>query len=56
VVYPEVLRKVLEIPDSKLIVLGIAIGYPNWDEPVTQIHSVREPQDNVARWYGFDLT
>ncbi len=56
VIYPEVLRKVLGIPDSKLIVLGIAIGYPDWDDPINQFQSEREPLDNVAKWYGFDLT
>ncbi|KPJ54457.1 MAG: hypothetical protein AMJ37_00570 [Dehalococcoidia bacterium DG_18] len=54
VVYPDVLRKVLEIPDSKLIVLGIAIGYPDWDHSVNQFRSEREPLDNVTKWYGFD--
>lgn len=54
VVYPDVLRKILGIPDSKLIVLGIAIGYPSWDDPVNQFHSEREPLDKVATWYGFD--
>ncbi|MGB5924829.1 MAG: nitroreductase [Dehalococcoidia bacterium] len=54
VVYPDVLRKVLEIPDSKLIVLGIAIGYPDWDDPVNQLRSEREPLDDVSTWYGFD--
>ena len=53
-VYPDVLRKVLGIPDSKLVVLGIAIGYPNWDDSVNQLRSDREPLDNVAKWYGFD--
>jgi len=52
--YPDVLRKVLAIPDSKLIVLGIAIGYPDWDNPVNKLHSEREPLDNVATWHGFD--
>lgn len=52
--YPGVLRKVLGIPDSKLIVVGIAIGYPNWDDPVNQFQSEREPLDKVAKWYGFD--
>jgi nitroreductase len=51
--YPEALRKVLGIPDSKLIVLGIAIGYPDWDDPVNQFRSEREPLEKVARWYGF---
>ncbi|MFC1986084.1 nitroreductase [Chloroflexota bacterium] len=52
VVYPEVLRKVLGIPDSKLIVLGIAIGYPIWDDPINQFQSEREPLEKVVKWYG----
>ncbi|TET42243.1 MAG: nitroreductase [Dehalococcoidia bacterium] len=54
VVYPDVLRKLLGIPDSKLIVLGIAVGYPDRDDPVNQLRSEREPLDNVSTWYGFD--
>lgn len=54
VLYPDVLRRILGIPDSKIIVLGIAIGYPNWDDPVNQFQSQREPLDMVTKWYGFD--
>ena len=54
VVYPEVLRRVLEIPDSKLIVLGIGIGYPDWTSPLNKFQSGRESLDSVATWYGFD--
>jgi len=54
VTYPDVLRKVLGIPDSKLIVLGISVGYPDRDDPVNQLRSEREPLDNVSTWYGFD--
>ena len=54
VVYPDLLRKVLEIPYSKLIVLGIAIGYPDWDHPVNQFRSQRELLDKATKWYGFD--
>jgi nitroreductase len=52
--YPEVLRNILGIPDSKLIVIGIGIGYPDWDHPFNQLYSQREPLDKIARWYGFD--
>ncbi len=52
--YPDALRKILGIPDSKLMVLGISIGYPNWDNPANQFHSEREPLDKVTKWYGFD--
>ena len=53
VVYPSVLRRVLGIPDSKLIVLGISIGYPNWEDPINQRRTDREPLDKVCKWYGF---
>ena len=54
VAYPDVLRKVLQIPDSKLIVLGIAIGYPNWDDTANELQSEREPLAKIATWHGFD--
>jgi len=54
VIYPDIIRKVVEIPESKLIALGIAIGYPDLDIPVTQSRTQREPLDDVAKWYGFD--
>ena len=54
VAYPDILRKVLGIPDSKLIVLGIAVGYPDWSDPVNQLRSERDPLDSVSTWHGFD--
>lgn len=54
VVYPDVLRKVLGIPDSQVIVLGIAIGYPNWNDPVNHLKSDREPLESVTAWHGFE--
>ncbi len=53
VCYPDVLRRVLGIPDSKLIVLGIAIGYPDWEDSINRFRSEREPLDTVTKWYGF---
>lgn len=53
VAYPDVIRQVLEIPDSKLMVIAIAIGYPDRDNPVNQFRSQREPIDRITRWYGF---
>lgn len=54
VLFPDILRKVLGIPDSKLIVLGLSIGYPDWDDPINRFRSAREPMDNVVKFYGFD--
>jgi nitroreductase len=53
VVYPEILREVLCIPESKLFILGIAIGYPDWEKPINQFRTEREPLDTITTWHGF---
>ncbi len=52
--YPNVVRKVLGLPKSKLIVLGIFIGYPDTDNPQYATYSGREPFDNLVKFYGFE--
>ena len=52
--YPDILRKILAIPDSKLIVLGIAVGYPDPNHRANKIRTEREPLDNITMWTGFD--
>jgi nitroreductase len=54
VVHPDIIRKVLGLSQSKLIALGIAIGYPNWDDAANQPLTQREPSSRVAKWYGFE--
>ena len=51
--FPEVLRSVLGLPDSALIIMGIAVGYPDWDAPINQLQAGREPVDRITRWCGF---
>jgi nitroreductase len=53
VVYPDVIRKELGIPEDKLIALGIAIGYPDWDSPANKDFRDRVPLDEIAMFYGF---
>jgi nitroreductase len=52
-VYPDVLRRVLEIPEKKIILLGIAIGYPDWNDPINQFRTEREPLESITTWHGF---
>jgi len=52
--YPQVLRKYAQIPESKRIIAAVAIGYPDWDFPANKVESEREPVKNVATWPGFD--
>ncbi|MBW2674528.1 MAG: nitroreductase [Deltaproteobacteria bacterium] len=53
VLYPEVLREIAEIPESKRIIIAIAIGYPDWDFPANDVSTDRESLDNNTRWIGF---
>jgi len=54
VMYPGVLREYIDIPESKRIVIAIAIGYPNWDFPANKVESTRESVDSVTTWFGFE--
>lgn len=52
VMYPQITRQYVDIPESKKIFIAISIGYPDWDFPANQVESDREPVDNVAKWFG----
>jgi len=54
VLYPDVLRRMLNIPESKLILCGVSIGYPDKDHPSWRFRSRREPLETFASWHGFD--
>jgi nitroreductase len=51
--YPGILRKELGIPESKIVLLGIAIGYPDWENPLNQFNTGREPLESITTWHGF---
>ena len=52
--YPDVLRKYVDIPESKRIIICIAIGYPDWDFPANKVETVREQVENITTWCGFE--
>lgn len=51
--YPETLRKIADIPESKRIIIGIAIGYPDFEFPANRIKTTRVPVDENTIWRGF---
>jgi nitroreductase len=53
VLYPEVVRKFTGIPESKRIIISIAIGYPDWNFPANKLESQREPVESITTWCGF---
>lgn len=52
--YPDIVRECLEIPDSKKLICGIAVGYPDREAPVNSYRTEREEVETFASWYGLD--
>jgi len=53
ILYPEEIRKAVNVPESKNITVAIAIGYPDWDSPANKIKSSRESIEKNTCWFGF---
>ena len=53
VMYPQVVRDFAGIPDSKRIIISIAIGYPDWDFSANRVETLREPLESTTTWCGF---
>jgi len=51
--YPRSLREIAGIPDTKHILMAIAIGYPDWDFPANKIETTRVGVDENTSWRGF---
>lgn len=51
--YPDVIRKHVDIPASKRIIISIALGYPDWDFPANRLESTRAEIDDITTWHGF---
>ncbi|MDY6968055.1 MAG: nitroreductase [Spirochaetota bacterium] len=54
VMYPDIVRKHVDIQESMRIIMAIAIGYPNWNFPANKIETSRETLENSTSWFGFD--
>ena len=52
--YPDPVKKKLNLPAGKKIVLGLSLGYPDESSPVNQIKTDRERLDNIVTWSGMD--
>ena len=51
VFYSESVRDFLGIPSTKTMVIGISMGYPDWDAPLNGYHSLRTSFEKFTRWY-----
>ena len=50
--HPDLIRKELGIPDDLAIVIGIALGHPDPDNPQNKFKSSRRTLEEVARFKG----
>ena len=51
--WPNMLRDLLGIPQSKVFVCGMAIGYPDSEDRINNVPRLRLPLEDWAHWYGF---
>jgi nitroreductase len=50
--YPEEVRRIADLSESKQVIIGIAIGYPDWDHPLNSLRTDREPVEELVTWRG----
>lgn len=42
ILYPDIVREILHLPQSKKLIVAVAIGYPDWDADINRFKSTRE--------------
>lgn len=52
ILWPEIYREKLGIPEGKPIATSIAIGYPDMAAPVNNFPRMREPFSEIVEWHG----
>ena len=48
--YEDEIQDLLNIPQNKNVIIGVALGYPDWENPVNQFKSSRANLDELVRW------
>lgn len=48
--YEDDIKELLDIPENKDVVIGIAMGYPDWTNPINEFKAPRDSIDSFVRW------
>jgi nitroreductase len=48
--YPDIVRRLLNVPDTRALVCGMSLGYPDTGAPVNNFRTAREPVTNFTQW------
>ena len=49
--YEDDIKELLDIPENKDVVIGIAMGYPDWTNPINEFKTPRDSIDSFVRWF-----
>jgi len=48
--YEDEIKDLLNIPEEKQIVVGLAVGYPDGESPINRFKSPRDDLPSLVRW------
>jgi nitroreductase len=48
--YEDEIKDLLNIPENKTVVIGVALGFPDWESPINRFKSSREDLEKVVKW------
>ncbi len=48
--YEDEIKDLLNIPENKNVVIGVALGYPDWNIPINRFKSPRDELSKFTRW------
>lgn len=49
--YPALIREIIPIPETKAVIIGVALGFPDKETPVNQFTRERANPDEFTRWF-----
>ena len=49
--YPDIVRTLLNVPDARALVCGMALGYPDLSAPVNNYRTAREAVADFTIWH-----
>jgi nitroreductase len=50
IAYEDEIKDLLNIPENKSVVIGVALGYPDWNVPINRFKSQRDDLEKFVRW------
>ena len=52
--FPDIVRRIVPIPNNMRLHVAISIGYPDLEFPANKVETGREPLERIVSWCGFD--